>query len=104
MRIKFFQVFAAVLCATVTLRACRLLNAAGPGTVENPTLSHCLVSLIQEAQIPAQEQGVIKSLNVREGQAVKKGEVIAQIDDAIPQAERRKALAEEKAAQEKASS
>jgi multidrug efflux pump subunit AcrA (membrane-fusion protein) len=87
-----------------TLLAATDKQAEGSASPANPTLSHCLVSLIQEAQIPAQEQGVITILKVREGQAVKKGEVIAQIDDAIPQAERRKALAEEKAAQEKAAS
>jgi multidrug efflux pump subunit AcrA (membrane-fusion protein) len=103
MRMKSILVFALVVGGTL-VAAAGSLGAAGPGTPENPTLSHCLVSLIQEAQIPAQEQGVITSLKVREGQAVKKGEVIALIDDAIPQAERRKALAEEKAAQEKASS
>ncbi len=103
MRIK--SIYLVVLAAAVPLiAAAGLLRAAEAATPENPTLSHCLVSLIQEAQIPAQEQGVIMNLKVREGQVVAKGEVITLIDDAIPQAERRKALAEEKAAQEKASS
>ena len=41
---------------------------------------------------------------VKEGQIVKKGDLSPQIDDAIPQAEKRKATAERNAAKEKADS
>ncbi len=100
-KLQTFVAFAAVLAMGAMAHGAL---AAGPAPAESPTLTHCLVSLIQEVQIPAQEQGVIKVLKIHEGQTVTKGEPLAQVDDAIPQAERRKALAEEKAAQEKAAS
>jgi macrolide-specific efflux system membrane fusion protein len=74
--------------------------AATPGDL--PTVARCLVSLIDESQVPAQEPGVIVQLNVREGSLVKKGDVLAQLDDAPPQIDRRKAMADQAAATEKA--
>ncbi len=93
-------------CVTLLALAVNPTNAAtsAPTPSSTPELSHCLVSLIDEAQVPAQEAGVIVSLKVKEGQIVTKGEVLAQIDDAIPQAEKRKATAEKNAAKEKADS
>jgi multidrug efflux pump subunit AcrA (membrane-fusion protein) len=45
----------------------------------------CLLSLDLEAQVPAQEAGVLMEVLVRDGDAVSKGELLAQIDDAVPQ-------------------
>jgi len=59
-----------------------------------PVLERCLVSLIDEAKVPAREAGVLVDLPVREGDAVAKGDVIAKIDDNQPQMEKRKAQAE----------
>lgn len=47
------------------------------------TLPNCLVTLIEDVQIPAQEAGQLMELKVREGDQVKKDQVLAQIDDAI---------------------
>lgn len=94
---------AAVFCAFAAIIVARPSSAAD----QPPVLTHCLVSVTDrngEAQVPAQEGGVIVSINVRKGQFVKKGEVVAQIDDTIPQAEKKKAAAERDAAQEKADS
>jgi len=41
----------------------------------------CLVTLIDEAEVPAQEQGVLLDLKVAEGQAVAKDDLLAQVDD-----------------------
>jgi len=90
----------AILCALAALVVARPTSAAD----QPPVLTHCLVSTISEAQVPAQEAGVVVSINVKKGQLVKKGDVIAQMDDAIPQAEKKKAAAERAAAQEKADS
>jgi multidrug efflux pump subunit AcrA (membrane-fusion protein) len=54
--------------------------AADPSDPAKP--KGCLVTLIEEAEVPSQEAGVIQSLNVREGMEVAKGDVLAQIDDA----------------------
>jgi multidrug efflux pump subunit AcrA (membrane-fusion protein) len=54
-----------------------------PGQSEDSvTLSGCLVSLIQEAKVPAQEGGILVKLSAQEGQAVAVGGLLAQIDDA----------------------
>jgi multidrug efflux pump subunit AcrA (membrane-fusion protein) len=47
-----------------------------------------LLSLDEEAQVPAQEPGVLKKILVRDGQQVAVGELLAQIDDIVPQAKR----------------
>ena len=39
--------------------------------------------LLEEAEVPAQEAGVITGVAVREGQRVKQGELLAQIDDQV---------------------
>src|SRR4051794_30819497 len=56
---------------------------------QTPNLSHCYVQSIAEAEVPAQEAGVITGIKVKPGDVVKKGEVVANIDDAIPRAEKR---------------
>ena len=51
---------------------------ARPGA--SVTVPRCLVSLLQESQVPAQEAGVLVEVGVREGQQVSKGKVLGQID------------------------
>jgi macrolide-specific efflux system membrane fusion protein len=43
-----------------------------------------VLRLLAEAEVPAQEAGLIKALAVREGQHVAQGELLAQIDDEVP--------------------
>ncbi|MBU6275355.1 MAG: HlyD family efflux transporter periplasmic adaptor subunit [Planctomycetes bacterium] len=80
-------------------------NAADPPTprprsvetespANEPILSNCLVSLVEEAKVPAREAGVLVDLVIREGDTVARGAVIARIDDSQPQSDRRKARAE----------
>ena len=45
------------------------------------TLNHCVVSLIDEAQIPTKKPGVVMRFQVAEGSVVKAGDLLAQIDD-----------------------
>ena len=42
-----------------------------------------MLRLFEEAEVPAQEAGVLTAVAVREGQRVKKGELLAQIDDQV---------------------
>jgi multidrug efflux pump subunit AcrA (membrane-fusion protein) len=67
-------------------------------------LSHCLVTLIDEVEVPAQEAGQLLSIDVHEGAAVKAGGLLAQIDDAMVRHQRSVAEAELEAAREKAAS
>jgi macrolide-specific efflux system membrane fusion protein len=43
-----------------------------------------VLRLIEEAEVPAQESGVVREVKVREGQRVKAGELLTQIDDQVP--------------------
>lgn len=43
-----------------------------------------VLRLINEAEVPAQEAGVLTDVPAREGQVVKKGDLLAQIDDRVP--------------------
>lgn len=52
---------------------------AAPVEVESVVLR-----LIEEAEVPAQESGVVTAVKVREGQRVKAGELLTQIDDQVP--------------------
>jgi macrolide-specific efflux system membrane fusion protein len=69
-----------------------------------PVLEGCLVSLIDEVKVPTREAGVIKRLAIRQGDLVKKGDILAEIDDDQPQMERRRAEAEHSQAVAKAAS
>ena len=48
------------------------------------TLPNCLLSMVDEAEVPAQEAGVLVKIPVHEGQQVTKGELLAQIEDTLP--------------------
>jgi len=81
-----------------------LAAGADDASRADPVLQRCLVSLIEEAKVPAREAGVLVELGVHEGDVVEKGALIAKIDDSQPQMERRKAKAEHEQAQAKAES
>ena len=80
----------------MTVTGLGLLAASMTSTVraDEPMLRRCLVTLVDEAKVPAREPGVLVELAVREGQDITKGQVIARIDDNQPQMEKRKARAE----------
>jgi multidrug resistance efflux pump len=65
-------------------------------------LSHCLVSLIEDVQVPAREAGPLMNVAVAEGQFVTAGQLIAQIDDQQPQIDKLAAELERDAALAKA--
>ncbi len=71
---------------------------------EEPVLERCLVSLIQEAEVPAREGGVLVELLIREGDTVKRGELIARIDDNQARFDHKKAVAEHAQAKAQAQS
>lgn len=92
-------------CLGGSMAGMALLLAAAVAAAEGePVLERCLVSLIQEAKVPAREAGVLEELLAREGDVVKRGDLIARIDDNQPQMERRKAKAEHDQAVAKAES
>jgi multidrug efflux pump subunit AcrA (membrane-fusion protein) len=48
------------------------------------SLTHCLVSLIEDVQVPAREAGALTGVAVVEGEYVTQGHLLAQIDDRQP--------------------
>jgi len=74
------------LCvSTLVLLAPSWLNAAEPAQPETLEVQSVVLRLIAEAEVPAQEAGVLTAVPVREGQRVKQGELLAQIDDEVAQ-------------------
>ncbi len=62
-----------------------LLLTGQPGdaapTGSSVTLDHCVISLIDHVNVPAEEAGVITEILAKENNVVKKGQILAQIDD-----------------------
>ena len=48
-------------------------------TPREPVLTRCLVSVVEEARIPAREAGVLLELSVKEGDEVRRGGAIARL-------------------------
>lgn len=65
-----------------------LANLASAAEIEVPSV---LVKLIEQVDVPAREAGVLEQLSVREGQMVKAGDPLAQIDDAAAKFAKHKA-------------
>jgi macrolide-specific efflux system membrane fusion protein len=73
-----------------------------PTPAREVKLSHCLVSLIEDVQVPAREAGPLVNVTVAEGQYVTAGQLLAQIDDQQPQIDKLAAELERDAALAKA--
>lgn len=80
--------FGLILATAVVFLGTVILPSAGQQRRELPavrsnteTVHNCLVTLIDEAEVPAQEEGALVGIMVHEGQQVTKEEVLAQIDD-----------------------
>ena len=63
------------------------LSISLPAAAAPVAVSDCLVSLIEEAQVPAQESGELTAVTARDGQQVSAGEVLARIDDKLSKLE-----------------
>jgi multidrug efflux pump subunit AcrA (membrane-fusion protein) len=93
--------------STSTLLAV-LVFAAPQATVPTiPTsrvaqIPQCLVSLVADVQVPAREAGALTSVAVAEGDYVKQGQLLAQIDDRQPKLDKLAAQLQRDAALTKA--
>jgi len=99
-RMQWVGMMTVVVLAAAAMRSGQAQPAAQP----EPVLTNCLVSLVEEAKVPAREAGVLLELVIREGDGVRAGEVIARIDDNQAQMEKRRAKAEHDQAAAKAES
>jgi multidrug efflux pump subunit AcrA (membrane-fusion protein) len=76
-----------------------------PALIGGPSqaqLTNCLVSLIEDIQVPAREAGSLTAVEVVEGQFVTAGQLLAQIDDRQPKLDKLAAELERDAALAKA--
>ncbi len=84
-----------------------LLMAVAEGSVwaetNAVTLFDGFVSVTETIQVPAEEQGVLEKVNVKEGDVIQPGQALAQIDEEQAQLQLTAALAEFDVAQEEAS-
>lgn len=65
-------------------------------------ISSCLVTLLADRQVSAQEAGLLVALKVQEGSQVKENDLLAQINDSQPVMQKRVAIAEHEVAKQKA--
>ncbi len=76
------------IIAILTLMAATVGPLAGRPAWATPVVfPDSLVSLIEEAQVPAQESGELMAVIARDGQQVSAGEVLARIDDKLTKLE-----------------
>jgi macrolide-specific efflux system membrane fusion protein len=97
---RYLNMFWTVCLVATLVRAA--IAQAPSSTVSGDlyTIEQCLVTLIQEAQVPAREPGELTSIEVGEGSLVKADQLVAQIADDKPQKQKNLALLELKVAQE----
>lgn len=65
----------------VPLRGAAPARSEAPARGDMEVVSNCLVTLIREAEVPAQEEGTLLEIMAKEGDQVTKGDLLAQIDD-----------------------
>jgi macrolide-specific efflux system membrane fusion protein len=85
----------ALLFGVIYFAVAQQQPAAAPGSVK---IDECILFLADEAKVPAQEAGVIDKMLVKEGDEVKAGDQLVQIDDSIPKQQVAIAVAEFNAA------
>jgi macrolide-specific efflux system membrane fusion protein len=73
---------ASALSLIAMLAAAIIANAQSPNPAE-VEVEAVVLRLLEEAEVPAQEGGLVTKVAVREGQRVKQGELLIQIDDQI---------------------
>ncbi len=93
------RILAVVFCLSLVSTAQAQRAPSGTRTVK---IKDCLVLLINEAQLPAKEGGVIVAINVKPGDVVENGEVLAEIDSSLAKTQKRVAENQYKAAYEQA--
>jgi macrolide-specific efflux system membrane fusion protein len=77
---------------------------AATSNTEPVEVESVVLRLLEEAEVPAQEAGVVIKVLVHEGQRVKQGQLLAQVDDQVARLAEQAADAQFKIAQTKATS
>ena len=97
---KIYDVRIVVFLTLLVLLPYAESDAANPRT--RVSVADCLVSFVDDVDVPSQRAGVLLSLRVRDGSPVRKGDVLALIDDKEAVVDRRRAELEHASAKEQA--
>ena len=84
LRMTFMKHRAIQLCVLIVTVQMAAFLFAKPASGDGIEVESVVLRLMEEAEVPAQEAGVVTGVAVREGQRVKQGELLAQIDDQVP--------------------
>jgi multidrug efflux pump subunit AcrA (membrane-fusion protein) len=92
-----------VACRTMALLCAAACFAASPAAAQEGTstpvkIENALVTLIEQAEIPARDAGLLTELKVSEGDKVTRGQVLGKVDDEDARLALAKAAAETKIA------
>ena len=87
-----------MLVASLFCSVAAVLAPAPAAAQETIEVSEVLVTVIQQVRVPALRAGSVTKLNVREGDYVDEGELLAQIDDREPRLAKLRAKSEYDAA------
>ncbi|MGH7193468.1 MAG: efflux RND transporter periplasmic adaptor subunit [Candidatus Saccharimonadales bacterium] len=93
-----------VLVAALVLTGPEGSESPGRRAANQVEVDGCLVGVIDEVDVAAQEAGIVTDINIREGAEVRKGDQLAQINDSKVRAAKKVAEAEQKVAEAEASS
>jgi macrolide-specific efflux system membrane fusion protein len=73
--------------AIILSLTCFLSAGSNDGLPASKTIPNCQIEFEDEAEVPAQEAGVLMELPVKEGDQVRIGDLLAKIDDSLPRME-----------------
>jgi RND family efflux transporter MFP subunit len=84
LRVTFMKQRAIQLCVLIVTVHAAASVFAEPASGNAIEVESVVLRLLEEAEVPAQEAGVVTGVAAREGQRVKQGDLLAQIDDQVP--------------------
>src|SRR5262245_32816093 len=91
-------IFGFLLALTAQSSGAPATTTSSPSPKAETVLKHCLVTAVDDVQVPALRPGMLTEIKAKEGAHVAKQDLVAQIDDAEAKMELRSAEAESDAA------
>jgi multidrug efflux pump subunit AcrA (membrane-fusion protein) len=90
----FIPIVFGPVCANAVTENARAADDNPPGSAEAGTikLNNCLITAVKKARLASDRPGVLKDIAAREGDAVKKDQIVVQLIDDAPRANLRVAI------------